>query len=231
MRLARLMVLDHIKESDRNIKRKFNTFYGRDIVHIIDPLPEHVSIDNVLKRVESTGIDPNLVRDVDAIYIGEFDLLAQRDISALYYHDTIYISNDQENENDVYNDLIHELAHAIESKKKEYIYGDALLEREFMKKRRQVYDSFVELKFDIDWQDMSNPNYVKELDFFLHKVVGYDMLAHIINGIFVSPYSVTSLREYWAKGFEHYLLGKSLELKELCPVLYDKIDEIFKQGE
>ena len=92
----------------------------------------------MLKRVESTGIYHDLVKDIDAIYIGEFDLLEQRDISALYYHDTIYITNDQENENDIFDDLIHEIAHAIESSKKEYIYGDLELEREFMKKRRQV---------------------------------------------------------------------------------------------
>ena len=221
----------HIAESSQNSKRKLNTFFGKDIVHVIDPLPQHVSIDNVLKRIEGTGIYYELVKDIDAIYIGEFDLLVQRDISALYYHDTIYITNDQENENDIFDDLVHEIAHAIESSKKEYIYGDLELEREFMKKRRQVYDSLVELKFDIEWDDMSNPQYEKKLDNFLHKEVGYDMLGHVINGIFVSPYSVTSIREYWAKGLEHYILGKSLELKELCPVLYNKINQIFQQGE
>lgn len=220
-------MLKHITESSENAKRKFNTFFGKDIVHIIDPLPEHVSIDNVLKRVERTGIYHDLVKDIDAIYIGEFDLLVQRDISALYYHDTIYITNDQENENDIFDDLIHEIAHAVESSKKEYIYGDLELEREFMKKRRQVYDSLVELKFDIEWEDMNSPQYEKKLDNFLHKEVGYDMLGHVINGIFVSPYSVTSVREYWAKGFEHFLLGKSLDLKEVSPVLYNKIEKLF----
>lgn len=220
-------MLDHIRDSNESIKRKFNTLFGRDIIHIVDSLPDHVSIDNVLKRVESSRIKHEFVKDIDAIYIGEFDLLKQRDIAALYYHDTIYISNDQENENDVYNDLVHEIAHAIESSEKEHIYADFELEREFTKKRRQVYDSLVELKFDIGWQDMSNPNYEK-IRFLLHKTVGYDMLAHVINGIFVSPYSVTSLREYWAKGFEHYLLGKSLDLRDVCPVLYNKINQLFE---
>ena len=100
-----------------------------------------------------------------------------------------------------------------------------------MKKRRQAYDALVELKFDVEWELMSKPEYEKKLDYFLHKVVGYDMLGHVINGIFVSPYSVTSLREYWAKGFEHYLLGKSYDLKDICPVLYNKIDQLFEQGE
>ena len=224
-------MLDHIKESSKNSKRKLNTLFGRDVVHIIDPLPEHVSVDNVLKRIESTRITGDLVRNIDAIYIGEFDLLVSRDISALYYHDTIYITNDQENENDIFDDLVHEIAHAIESDKKEYIYGDMALEKEFMKKRRQVFDVLVELKFDVEWEQMSSPDYEKKLDYFLHKVVGYDMLGHVINGIFVSPYSVTSIREYWAKGFEHYLLGKSYDLKEVCPILYNKVDQLFEQGE
>jgi len=221
-------MLDHIRDSNENIKRKFNTLFGRDIVHIIDSLPDHVSIDNVLKRVESSMIKHEFVKDIDAIYIGEFDLLKQRDIAALYYHDTIYISNDQEDENDVFDDLVHEIAHAIESSKKEHIYADLNLESEFIKKRLQVYDLLIELKFDIEWQDMSSPDYEKKLDFFLHKTVGYDILAHVINGIFVSPYSVTSLREYWAKGFEHYLLGKSLDLRDVCPVLYNKINQLFE---
>ena len=75
---------------------------------------------------------------------------------------------------------------------------------------------------------MSSPDYEKKIDIFLHKTVGYDILASVIDGIFVSPYSVTSLREYWAKGFEHYLLGKSLELKKICPVLYSKIENLFE---
>ena len=62
-------MLDHIRESSENSKRKLNTLFGRDIVHVVDPLPDHVSIDNVLKRIESSRITGDLVRNIDAIYV------------------------------------------------------------------------------------------------------------------------------------------------------------------
>ena len=45
-------------------------------------------------------------------------------------------------------------------------------------------------------------------------------------GLFISPYAATSLREYFATGFEAYYMGKKDQLDKISPVLYDTIDKI-----
>ena len=70
-----------------------------------------------------------------------------------------------------------------------------------------------------------NPNYVLEFDEFLYKTVGYDLLRDLTVELFVSPYAATSLREYFANGFEHYFftyrkLGVTNSiLLQNCPAL------------
>ena len=51
-------------------------------------------------------------------------------------------------------------------------------------------------------------------------------MRNISAELFYSPYAITSLREYWANGFENYLLGDKYALKDLSPILYKKIDTI-----
>ena len=76
-------------------------------------------------------------------------------------------------------------------------------------------------------QDYRNPEYDYEFDQHLYKNIGYDKLRTISSGLFYSPYAITALREYWANGFENYLLGDKDKLKELSPVLFQKIDSFF----
>jgi Mlc titration factor MtfA (ptsG expression regulator) len=45
----------------------------------------------------------------------------------------------------------------------------------------------------------------------------------MVPGVFPSPYAATSLREYFARGFEEYYMGRPQELKNICPVLYSKM--------
>jgi len=49
--------------------------------------------------------------------------------------------------------------------------------------------------------------------------------------LFYSPYAITSLREYWANGFENYLLGDKQMLRDLSPILYNKIETIIDNSE
>ena len=66
--------------------------------------------------------------------------------------------------------------------------------------------------------------YSEGFDDFLHKQVGYDKLSSIMQGIFVSPYAATSLREYFATMFtEYYLDSDHTFLKKISPELYEKI--------
>ena len=41
--------------------------------------------------------------------------------------------------------------------------------------------------------------------------------------LFVDPYSPTSLREYFASGFEEFYLGDRLYLQKICPYIFKKV--------
>jgi hypothetical protein len=67
---------------------------------------------------------------------------------------------------------------------------------------------------------------LKEFDAFLYKQVGYDKLSLLTAGLFLSPYSVTTIREYFASGFIDYLLDDGIYLEDISPILYRKISKI-----
>ena len=211
---------DYIKDSVENSKK--NTLHGHDIVLIADPLPEEISISNVLRKVEKQ-IPFVLLGDLDAIYIGDFDILKPRQLKAMYFKGTIYVSNNQETEHDLYEALMHEISHHIETILEKEIYADGLLKREFLVKRRKVFDILDMHGYNVSVEAMMNHKFDEELDKFFYWSIGYERLATLIRGIFISPYSLTSLREYWGKGFEEYFTGDREEIATICPVLYDKI--------
>ena len=69
-----------------------------------------------------------------------------------------------------------------------------------------------------------NIEFDPEFDEFLHKKVGYDKLSTIMQGVFVSPYAATSLREYFATMFtEFYISSEHNFLKKVGPMVYEKI--------
>ena len=66
--------------------------------------------------------------------------------------------------------------------------------------------------------------YNEDFDMFLYETVGYDKLALLTQGIFISPYAATSLREYFATGFsDYYIESNHNYLKTVSPQLYKKI--------
>ena len=73
---------------------------------------------------------------------------------------------------------------------------------------------------------MSDIDYNKEIDDFLYRSIGYEILNQMVANIFVSGYAATSVSEYFARGFEEYFIGDKKTLKELSPVLYKTIDEL-----
>ena len=65
----------------------------------------------------------------------------------------------------------------------------------------------------------------------MYQDVGYPKLNTLSQGIFSSAYGVTSLREYFANGFEEFYLGDRRYLSKTCPKLYNKINELNALGE
>ena len=109
----------------------------------------------------------------------------------------IYLTNVQDDIDDVVDDIIHEIAHSLEERHKIEIYGDELVEREFLGKRKRLQRILTSQDIDINNHDFMNPEYDIEFDMFLYQDVGYPFLTNITAGLFYSPYAITSLSEYF----------------------------------
>ena len=106
------------------------------------------------------------------------------------------------------------------------IYLSGRIEQEFLGKRKKLERLLRYMDYDTHLHDFENPKYAKKLDFFLLKDVGYDIIESLTMGLFINPYSATSLREYFATGFEDYYLNNGDKIRETSPALYEVLDEL-----
>ena len=96
--------------------------------------------------------------------------------------------------------------HAVESEYPNFIYEDGALFKEFIGKRRRLTSMLEAHGFDVDPIFRSRPEFNQKIDDFLSPDVGYDLLGNLVIGLFPGPYSTTSLREYFAVGFEEFFI-------------------------
>ena len=219
---------DYISQKVNETLSDFN-FRGVNVV-FDDELPENVDIKSVLKFIEK-NIPRYCYSDLRQIRVGHREEFKDREISAIYRDDTLFITNKQKNMTDLLDDMIHEIAHHVEEKFPEHIYGDGLIKREFLKKRKQLE---FELRSEGYWTTDYNFDEIKfsrEFDEFLYNRIGKEMLNMVTTGIFIRPYGAVSIREYFATGFESYYLNteKRDSLFNISPDLYDKIDSLDKK--
>jgi len=224
-------IVEYIKSSSlKTLKdRTHYEFFNNVQVYIKDSLPEYFDILHVLKKVENL-IPSHFVYNIDSIIVGQFDELIDREVNAMYREGTLYITNDQTDEDDMVDDVIHEIAHAVEEMAKQELYDDNQIKNEFLGKRKRLYSIVKNENFDVRMEDFLNIDYSVGFDDFLYKEVGYPLLASLSMGLFVSPYAVTSLREYFAIGFEEYHLKDREYLKKISPKLYFKIEELLESA-
>lgn len=216
-------------ENSINESKKLKDHYKMQGVDIFikDGLVSDIDVDFVIRYI-SSRLPEHLMVSVDIIYIGHFKMLVDREVNAMYQDGAIFISNEQDNEMDMIDDLIHEIAHSNESRFQDIVYGDGKLQIEFLAKRKNLHNILLQsdrnykvpIHFSID------PTYSQQIDDFLYKDVGYQALWQMVPGIFPSPYAATSLREYFARGFEEYFMGDPNDLKKLCPILYSKMYQL-----
>ena len=114
----------------------YYSFNGTD-VYITHPLPENVSIDEVLSIITSK-IPRHLHQGVDVIYVGQFKDFIAREINAMFEDGAIYVTNDQDNAEDMIDDIVHEIAHSVESEYPDMIYEDGRLFKEFIGKKKII---------------------------------------------------------------------------------------------
>lgn len=197
------------------------SIHGTVPLYFKNGLTKKINIDSVCKRVENI-LPAYFFKNVSAIAIGQYDTLDDRSVDSVYDKKIIYLTNVQDDEEDIIENIIHEVAHSLEETNSQQIYGDGLLKREFLKKRKQLYNE-LSTKYRIEDYNFRKTEYSKVLDALFYKKIGYETLSYFTEPLFVSPYSATSLREYFSEGFENYYMGQQQLVMDLSPELYNKI--------
>jgi len=215
-----------LNQSMNKSKKLKDTYSLHDIeIFIKDQFPESIDMDFVLKYIK-TRVPYELLRGVDMIYVGKFKHLIEKEANAVYMDGAIYITNDQDDDMDLIDDIIHEIAHSIEELYGHGIYDDGAIQREFLAKRKRLFSDLKANDYNPPEEMQYETDYIQKIDDYLYKDVTYDAMWHFVGGLFPSPYAATSLREYFARGFEEYVMGNKHELAQLCPVLFKKLNQL-----
>jgi hypothetical protein len=185
---------------------------------------EGFDVEEVIHKME-TVLPQHLRDEVEMIIFGWFEEFEERSINAFYKDNAIYVSHLQDDAADLYDDLIHEIAHSLEEAYGYEIYADEDIKDEFLRKRKYLHDVLWKLGYKAPMSFFEDIEFNQEFDDFLHKKIGYDKLSAIMSGMFISPYAATSLREYFATAFTEYYLDSNHEfLKKVSPAVFYKIN-------
>jgi hypothetical protein len=219
------MLKIYIQQKQTLLMERQTDFYTSTGLHVFfkDPV-DGIDVEEVISKVES-NLPLHLLSEIEMIIFGWFDEFEERNLNAFYDSGTLYISNIQDDAMDMYDDLIHEISHSLEEPHGYFLYGDKKVEQEFLRKRKYVHDILWKMGYKIPLSVFMDPEYNQELDMFLYEKIGYDKLSPIVSGILVSPYAITSLREYFATAFtEFYIYPESHSfLQKSSPELYKKL--------
>jgi len=221
------MLRDYLANNQSKLTNEVMDFYTPTGLHVYFQHPvEGVDVEKVIDKVESV-LPAHLLNDIEMIIFGWFDEFEERSINAFYKDNAIYVSYLQQGADDLYDDLLHEIAHSLEEAHGYQIYADEKIKQEFLRKRRYLHDILWKNGFKAPMAFFNNVEYDEEFDNFLYKKVGYDKLANIVSGLFISPYAATSLREYFATAFtEFYLDSNHQFLQKVQPAVYEKIKSL-----
>jgi hypothetical protein len=226
-----MMHRKHLIEKYKKQKLPTN-FYTSSGLHVYfkDLPPENIDVENIISKVEGK-IPEHLRSEVEMLIVGQIKSFEENDFNAMYEGGTIYVSNIQDSEKDMYDNIIHEFAHSIEEPYGYQIYGDSRIKNEFLRKRHVLHDILWKSGFKAPKSLFNEIDFNSELDDFLYKKVGYEKLSRLSVGIFISSYSPTSLREYFATGFTEFFMYPDEHdyLKKVSPQLYKKIYELYSE--
>jgi hypothetical protein len=220
------MLIDYIQQSQKRIIEAVSSFYTPSGIHVYfkEPLVnDDVDVERVINKVEER-IPSHLLSEVEMVIVGWFDEFEERKLNAFYENGTLYISNIQDDEDDMYDDIIHEIAHSLESALGYEIYSDQKVKDEFLRKREYLHDILWAQGFKAPLSIFKDTEYNEEFDMLLYQKIGYYKLSDLMMGLFITPYAATSLREYYATGFsEFYLNSEHNFFRKVSPELYKKL--------
>lgn len=193
-------------------------------------LPNSFDLDGVFEELKEK-VPYKYLKNIDYIFIGKFDELIKANAQAKYLEGAIYVTSEQDTEQDMIDDLVHEVAHSVEEEEFLAIYSDGSLEAEFLGKRERLFHLLDTEGLNVDYSEYKNPEYSKNFDNHLYFEIGYPYLTTVSVNLFYSPYAITSLREYFANGFEAYYYHQDHQrLGMISPILFSKIEELNEEN-
>ena len=214
---------NNLLEFVRNSKENAGIYYLNDIpVWTEDPLPDSINLRQVLLDV-AKRLPKIYLKYIQAVRIGIFEEMLEKELNALYKDGVLYVSNMQDSNTDMLDDIIHEVAHAVEDHNHDLIYEDERILLEFLGKRKRLYELLKSEGYDVTIEQFLTTTYDYDFDMLLFQDIGYPILETLTLGLFLSPYSVTSINEYFAVGFENFYMGEANYTKKICPSLADKL--------
>ena len=222
-------LLEYLSKSSMASKKQHKEGIFLDNVHVFikDHIIGDINLENVLKKVKNS-IPLHLFGGLDAIYIGQFKELQQKEVNAAFMDGALYISNVQQDEETMLEDFIHEIAHSLEEIANFNMYQDDSIYDEFLAKRLKLQSILQSNGYNTSKQNFSNLEYNEKFDKYLYEEIGYPALHTITVNLFCSPYGATSIREYFANGFEFYFVKDRQLVKKISPQLYKKLIEVEK---
>ena len=101
----------HIKLLQESLKKqqlRSSDFYTPSGIHVYfkDPIQNDVDVESVVAKLESK-IPLHLLSEIEMIIVGWFDEFAERSVNAFYDSGTVYVTNLQDDEEDLYDDIVH----------------------------------------------------------------------------------------------------------------------------
>ena len=144
-------LLEYMKKSSANSKKNHKERVFLDGISVIvkDSFTTDIDLDSILLKLKKS-IPHFLFHNVEAIYIGQFKELRERDLNAAYMDGALYLTNEQVSERNMLEDIVHELAHSIEELANFDMYSDNKLNTEFLAKRMKLKSILKEAGFEFD---------------------------------------------------------------------------------
>ena len=166
------MHINHLIEKQQKLQQENTDFYTATGIHVYfkEPPTSDIDVESVISKIEST-IPIHLLEEIEMIIVGWFDEFEERDINAFYDSGTVYVSNLQDDNKDLYDDIVHEIAHSIESPHGYYLYGDEKIKKEFLAKRARLHDILWNMGFKAPKSFFKEVEFNLEFDDFLYKKV------------------------------------------------------------
>ena len=106
-------LIEIMKEATQRSNVDFYTPNGLHVYFKDELLNDDLNVEKVISKFESL-LPKDFSSLIEMIIVGQFEEFEERSINAFYDSGTIYVSNIQDNFDDLLDDIIHETAHAVE---------------------------------------------------------------------------------------------------------------------